>query len=278
MHDYARPRNVDEALALLGQGGWTILAGGTDLYVRSTRRGLAGRVVDVSGIDELTGITRAGEHWRIGAATSWSAVAADTTLPSAFDALRAAAREVGGWQIQNAGTIGGNLVNASPAADGVPALLVLDATVELRQAGQIRHLPLDAFIAGPRRTVLRDGELLTAVLVHEDAARGRAAFLKLGARRHLVISIAMVAARLEVAGDRIAGAAIAVGACSPVARRLRAVEAALFGASRDKAQALVTRADVAAALEPIDDVRGTAAYRLDAACELVRRAVAQALA
>jgi len=278
MRDYARPRSVGEALALLGQGGRTILAGGTDLYVRSPRRSLPGPVLDVTGIEGLAGITREGEHWRIGAATSWSTIAADTTLPPAFDALRAAAREVGGWQIQNAGTIGGNLVNASPAADGVPALLTLDATVELRRADQIRHLPLAAFITGPRRTALGDGELLTAVLVPRAAALGRAVFVKLGARRHLVISIAMAAVRLEVEGDRITGAAIAVGACSPVARRLGAVEAALVGASRDTVEARITYADVAAALQPIDDVRGTAAYRLDAACELVRRAVAQALA
>lgn len=278
MQDYARPRSVDEALALLGRGAATILAGGTDLYVRSARRSLPGAVLDVTGIDGLRGITHAGEHWRIGAATPWSTIAADTTLPAAFDALRAAAREVGGWQIQNAGTIGGNLVNASPAADGVPPLLVLDATVELRRGERIRHLPLAAFITGPRRTALDDGELLTAVLVPREAARGRAVFLKLGARRHLVISIAMVAVRLEVEAGRIAAAAIAVGACSPVARRLGAVEAALVGASRDTAEARITRVDMAAALEPIDDVRGTAAFRLDAACELVRRAVVQALA
>jgi CO/xanthine dehydrogenase FAD-binding subunit len=276
MHDYARPRSLGEALALIGQGGRTIIAGGTDLYVRTSRRGLGAGVVDVTGIEGLAGIAHDGQHWRIGAATTWSAIAADSTLPPAFDGLRAAAREVGGWQIQNAGTIGGNLVNASPAADGVPALLILDAAVELQSADGVRHLPLEMFIAGPRSTALRDGELLTAVLVPLAAARGRAAFHKLGARQHLVISIAMAAARLELEDGVVTRAAVAVGACSPVARRLEAVEAALVGASRDVAGARVDRAQVAAALAPIDDVRATAAYRLDAATELVRRTVAQA--
>lgn len=277
MRDYARPDSLDDALALLAAGGRTVLAGGTDLYVRHADRGLPGRVVDITAIAGLAGISRTADHWRIGAATTWRAIAADTTLPPAFDGLRAAAREVGGWQVQNAATIAGNLVNASPAADGVPPLLTLEAQLELRSLETVRQVPLAAFVTGSRRTALGPGELVTAVLVPHTAARGRAAFLKLGARRHLVISIVMVAARLELDGERIASAAVAVGACSPVARRLDAVEAVLAGATRDTAVARIGRAEVASALQPIDDVRGTAAYRLDAAVELVRRAVGQAL-
>ena len=136
---------------------------------------------------------------RIAACTTWSEIR-DAALPPACDALRAAAAEVGGRQIQNAGTIGGNLCNASPAADGVPPLLALDAAVELASAAGTRRLPLAAFLLGPRRTDRRPGEILTAVLLPEAALAGRSVFLKLGARRHLVISIAMVAVRLDVAG------------------------------------------------------------------------------
>ena len=132
-------------------------------------------------------------------------------------------------QIQNAGTIGGNLCNASPAADGVPPLLALDAEVELASAAGTRRLPLAAFLHGPRRTARRPDELLTAVLIPAAATEGRSAFLKLGARRYLVISIAMVAARLATADGRVTAAALAVGACGPVATRLPAVEAALVG-------------------------------------------------
>ena len=107
---------------------------------------------------------------RIGACTTWSAIR-DAALPPAFDALRAAAAEVGGGQIQNAGTIGGNLCNASPAADGVPPLLALDAEVELASAAGTRRLPLAAFLRGPRRTDRRPGEMLTAVLIPAAALR-----------------------------------------------------------------------------------------------------------
>ena len=185
---------------------------------------------------------------------------------------------VGGRQVQVAGTIGGNLCNASPAADGVPPLLALGAQVELVSASGTRRLGLEAFLLGPRQTALRPDEVLAAVLIPEDALRGRSAFVKLGARSHLVISIAMVAARLVVRDGRVAEAAIAVGACSPVAVRLPLVERSLQGVAVDRAAGTVAASDVQAALSPIDDVRATADYRRGAAVELVRRAVAGALA
>ena len=125
---------------------------------------------------------------------------------------------------------------------------------------------------------MQPGEVLAAVMIPEDALRGWSAFVKLGARSHLVISIAMVAARVVLEGGRVTGAAIAVGSCSPVAVRLPTVEAALVGASVAGAEGRVTAAEVQAALSPIDDVRATAGYRRAAVVELVRRAVAEAVA
>src|SRR5262249_12973399 len=152
------------------------------------------------------------------------------SLPPLFDGLKLAAREVGGVQIQNAGTLAGNLCNASPAADGVPALLALDAVVELAGPGGERSLPLERFILGPRRTALQTGELATAIRVPKPRGAARSHFLKLGARKYLVISIVMVAATIEVAADgRVAAAKVAVGACSPVAQRLRMLEMRLAG-------------------------------------------------
>ena len=212
-------------------------------------------------------------HLRIGACTPWAAIR-DAALPPACDALRAAAAEVGGRQIQTAGTIGGNLCNASPAADGVPPLLALDAEVELAAATGRRRLPLAAFLRDVRLTARRPDEILTAVLLPEAALAGRSAFLKLGARAYLVISIAMVAVRLAVADGRVTAAALAVGACGPVATRLPAIEARLIGAPADARLAdRIATAEVAAALRPIDDIRATAAYRAEAAAELLRRAV-----
>lgn len=272
---YARPTALPEALRLLAQGGWRVLAGGTDLYPGAGAQ-LSGPVLDLSGVPGLCGLTM-GEGLRIGAATTWAEIAA-ADLPPACNALQAAARAVGGRQVQVAGTIGGNLCNASPAADGVPPLLVLGAEVELVSATGSRRLPVPEFLLGPRRTALALGEMLTAVLIPKAALQGRSAFVKLGARAHLVISIAMAAVRLEVVEGRIAGAAIAVGACSPVALRLPAVEAALTGAPPPEALHRISAGEVQAALSPIDDVRATADYRREAAVELIRRAVAEALA
>lgn len=275
---YARPSELDEALRLLAGGVWTVLAGGTDLYPATTAQTLRGDVLDIGGIDPLRGIAQTPAHWRIGGRTTWTDVLR-AELPPAFDALKLAAREVGSVQIQNAGTVAGNLCNASPAADGVPPLLVLDAEVELTSAAGARTLPLPDFLTGPRRTGRRPDELLTAILVPTRSATGRSAFLKLGARKYLVISIAMTAVRLAVADGRVAEAAIAVGACSATAQRLPAVEAALTGRPADATLPQAVRdADMAAHLAPIDDIRGSAAYRTQAAAELVCRAVANVAA
>jgi CO/xanthine dehydrogenase FAD-binding subunit len=271
---YDRPETLQDALAILARAPRTLLAGGTDLYPATSAPELPGPVLDLTGIGELAGIARRDGCLAIGACTPWATVR-DAALPPACDALRAAAAAVGGVQIQNAGTIGGNLCNASPAADGVPPLLVLDAEVELAAPGGRRRLPLAAFLRGPRATARRPDEVLAAVLLPEAALAGRSAFLKLGARSHLVISIAMVAARLAVAEGRVAAAALAVGACGPVATRLPALEARLLGAPAGALAELVDPAEVAAALRPIDDVRATAAYRAEAAAELVRRALAE---
>ena len=275
MPDFARPSTVDEASRLLAAGGWRVLAGGTDLYP-GAGSGLAGPVLDVTALPGFSTIEM-GKGLRIGAAVSWSSIA-EARLPPALRALQQAARQIGGRQVQNAGTIGGNLCNASPAADGVPPLLALDAEVELMSDAGPRRLALQDFLLGPRRTALREGEVLAAVHVPEAALVGQSGFVKLGARSHLVISIAMAAVRLVVTGDIIVRAAVAVGACSPVAQRLPAVEAALIGAGVGEAVERVRAGDVQAALSPIDDVRATAAYRREAAVELVRRAVAEAVA
>lgn len=266
-----RPATVEEALSLLSQGG-RVLAGGTDLYPALRDGPVPDGMVDVTGVAAMKGIVREGTGWRIGAATTWTEVLR-ADLPPAFDGLRLAAREVGSVQIQNTGTVAGNLCNASPAADGVPALLTLGASVEVQGAGGTRRLPLQVFIRGPRDTALRPGELVTAL--HLPELRGQGAFLKLGARRYLVISIAMVAARVALEAGRIAEAAVAVGACSPVALRLTGLEAALTGAPPGEIAAHVAQADLSA-LTPIDDVRASAAYRGDAVRALIARTLTMA--
>ncbi len=275
---YLRPTELEEATEALASQPFTILAGGTDFFPARVGRTVDDDVLDISGVAALRGISEAPERIRIGARTTWTDMI-EAELPPWCEALKLAAREVGGMQIQNAGTIAGNLCNASPAADGIPALLILDADVELASAAGRRTLPLGAFLTGPRRTARQADELLTAVLVPRRAATGRSGFLKLGARKYLVISIAVTAVRLVTHAGRVAEAAIAVGACSATAQRIWKVEATLVGRPADATlPGAVRDEDVAPSLSPIDDIRGSAAYRAQAAAELVRRALAQVAA
>jgi len=270
---YIKPRSLDEALAVLASAEARILSGGTDFYPALGERVVREPVVDISGLREIRGISREADRFRIGGLTTWTEIIR-SPLPRCFDALKGAAREIGSVQIQNRGTIAGNLCNASPAADGVPPLLVLDAEVELSSKAGIRQMPLVEFLVGNRKTKRRKDELLTAVLVPRTLDDAASVFLKLGARRYLVISISMVAAvvRLDSNG-RVLEARIAVGSCSAVAQRLRMLERHLVGVSVRDGLANIVASEHLVPLSPIDDLRATAEYRRDAALRLVRRAL-----
>jgi CO/xanthine dehydrogenase FAD-binding subunit len=177
---------------------------------------------------------------------------------------------VGGRQIQNTGTLAGNLCNASPAADGTPNLIALDASVELASPRGRRNLPVAEFITGNRKTARAANEIVTALLIPKRKGDARSTFVKLGARKYLVISIAMVAAVIEADRDIVTRAAIAVGSCSLIAQRLPELERALAGVALDRLADIVTPEHLHA-LAPITDVRATKEYRQDAAVELVRR-------
>jgi len=270
---YLRPKTLDEAVSLLASPGGQILAGGTDFYPSLGERLPQGRVVDITALREIRGISFEPEQVRIGALTTWSDVIR-APLPRCFDALKAAAREVGSVQIQNRGTVAGNLCNASPAADGVPPLLALDAEVELASAVGWRLLPLEQFLAGNRKTQRRPDEILVAVLVPRRMEDAASAFLKLGARRYLVISISMVAVVVQSdAAGRVTEAHIAVGSCSAKALRLTDLEQALQSLPFRRGIGSAVKAEHLTPLSPIDDVRATADYRRDASLTLVQRAL-----
>ncbi|MDB5591748.1 FAD binding domain-containing protein [Enterovirga sp.] len=268
---YLRPRTVEDCCSALAEAPAAILSGGTDFFPALGDRPRPERILDLSAVADLAAIRIHDDHVAIGARATWSAIR-DAALPPAFDALRAAAREVGSVQIQNVATLGGNLCNASPAADGVPPLLLLEAELELVSAGGVRQLPLPEFLLGNRCTARRPDEVLTRILVPRGPGTARSSFVKLGARRYLVISIVMAAALVEVAGGRVRSARVAVGACSAVARRLPELETALVGRDAD-GLARHVRPEHLFALTPISDVRASAAYRDQAALELVRRAL-----
>ena len=274
IHQYERPVSIAAAARLLAAGRWAVLAGGTDLYPAHVGRPLPLPVLDITGVAALRGIGRDERGWRLGATTTWSDVRR-AELPPLFDALRAAAREVGGVQIQNAGTVAGNLCNASPAADGTPVLLALGASVVLVSERGEREVALEDFVLGPRRTARAADELVVAVRVPARSERCRSAFLKLGGRRHLTISMTMVAAVVDLdAAGRSHHAGVAVGSCSAVARRLPALEARLRSLPAGASLAAALEAGDLAPLTPIDDLRGSARYRLDATTTLLRRALA----
>jgi CO/xanthine dehydrogenase FAD-binding subunit len=268
---YLRPERLEDALEALGSQGLTVLAGGTDFYPARVGQALDEDVLDITALAELQGIRDQGDRWAIGAGVTWSELR-EAALPPCFDGLKAAAREIGGLQVQNAGTLVGNLCNASPAADGLPNLLALDARVELAGTQGRRSLAVADFVTGNRKTQRLPGELVTAISIPKSAPDTASSFAKLGARRYLVISIVMLAIVIEPEDGRVGAARLALGACSPVARRLRALEAALAGRALDGGLGdAMEDAHLDEALAPIDDIRATAAYRREAAATLLRR-------
>ena len=291
MGAFFRPTDIGDALSALADGGpggapWVVIAGATDHYPARVGRAPVEDILDVTAIRRLRGIEAVGgtedrpSGWHIGALTTWTDLV-ETPLPPMFEGLKAAALAVGGLQIQARGTVVGNVCNASPAADGTPNLLALDAAVDLASERGTRRVPIGAFVTGNRRTVRAADELVTGLFIPAamPGAKVCSVFEKLGSRAYLVISIAMVAAVVEVGADaRIAQARIAVGACSEVAQRLPALEAVLAGQPATPEAAQLVDAAQLADLAPIDDVRGTAVYRREAALVLVRRALARALA
>ncbi len=274
MGSYLRPTELDEALVALAASPRMLLAGGTDVYPARVGRPVDDDILDVTGLPDLRAITTTDGTCRIPALATWTdLVRAD--LPARFDGLKAAARAIGGLQIQNRGTIVGNICNASPAADGLPNLIALDARIELTSTAGRREVPAGEFVTGNRRTVRRSDELVSAVLVPVPNGDARSTFLKLGSRAYLVISIAMVAAMVELDPDgRVSSARIVVGACSEVPQRIPAAEARLIGRVPSNDVADEVAADDLADLTPIDDVRAPATYRREAAVVLVRRAIA----
>jgi len=270
---YLRPTTLEEAVHALAESRGTILSGGTDFFPALGDRAVTAPVIDISAVAELKGIHSTGDTITMGGRTTWHEIL-DAPLPRGFDGLKAAAREVGSVQIQHVATIAGNLCNASPAADGIPALMALDAEVTLASVSGMRRIPLANFVLGNRRTKRRPDEILSAVTVPRRLENSASAFLKLGSRRYLVISIAMVAANLVIdERGKIAEALLAVGACSASALRLRELEQSLRGVPAQPGIGRKVKQQHLAELSPIDDIRATAVYRKEAAQVLVERAL-----
>lgn len=261
--DVHAPSTLDEALLLRGEHPEARpIAGGTDLMVAlNAERERPGALLDLGRVAELRGWRREGDELVLGAGLTYTA-AAHGEVASELPALAAAARTVGSPQIRNRGTLGGNLGTASPAGDALPPLLIEDARVELASAGGRRELPLADFLLGPKRNALAEGELVVAVRMRPSGAPQT--FMKIGPRNAMVISVCSLA----LCADRERGELrAAFGSAGPVAR--------LVTAPLDEADGFAER--VMEAASPIDDQRGTAAYRRHALGVLVRRALARCL-
>jgi len=275
MGRYIRPSNLDQAVAALAQGRLTVLAGGTDIYPAHVARPIRDDILDIGGLEELIGIDETDDCYRIGAATPWHYLLNNDLSPQ-FSGLIAAARDIGGWQVQNTGTIVGNVCNASPAADGVPMLMAMDAYVELSSMHGVRKLPVGEFVIGNRRTAIFSDELLSAIIIPKAKNDAVSGFKKLGARRYLVISIVSVAGAMEI--DRsgiVTDARFAVGSCSEVAQRLPILEHEILGRNCDTDFATLVAAHQFSHLRPIDDIRATASYRLEAVETMTKRLLDQ---
>jgi CO/xanthine dehydrogenase FAD-binding subunit len=276
MTDALRPRTLDEALALRGaHPEATVVAGGTDLMVGvNFGRSEPSSLLDLSLVDELTAWARDDDYISVGAGVTFARI---TDELDDLSPLAEAAATVGSPQIRNRATLGGNIVTASPAGDGIAALAAYDAAIVVAKDGAAdRRIPWDAFFLGPKRTALAPDELVVAA--EWRPVDGPGTFAKVGPRSALVIAVASVCVQLDEPGHDVR---IAVGSVGPTVLRATRAEQLFTQLDWDApgADALREAGRLAAAdARPIDDLRGSAAYRRHAIEVLVPRALGWTLA
>lgn len=276
MTNFLQPDSLGACLEALAEHTFSILAGGTDVFPAWAMESAWGKfqhrdVLDISGVSELRKINISDIEIEIGALVTWTDIV-EENLPPELTALKEASLQVGGKQVQNRGTIVGNLCNASPAADGVPPLLALDASLVISSQGSKRQIDLKQFILGNRHTDLQFDEMVSGIVITRTGPRVHSAFEKLGSRKYLVISLAMVAAIIELNENGIIDRArIAIGACSEVAMRLSQLEKELEGKMFSSVIQQVVKPHHLESLKPINDVRASAEYRKRAALIMVQR-------
>ena len=266
------PGGLGEALRLLAvePGEWRPFAGGTDLMVLFEAGRLAPKkFFSIRHLAELRGIEEGDAHVTLGALTTYTEVRRSETLRREFPMLCAAARETGGLAIQNRGTVGGNIANASPAADTPPALLAYGAEVELVSAAGARWVAYEEFHTGYKQTLMRADELLARVRVRRPREGAIQHYRKVGTRRAQAISKVCFAGLAEVDDGSIADIRLALGSVAPTVLRCRKTEDVLKGREPDESTRQSALAALAAEVVPIDDVRSTARYRARVASNLL---------
>jgi CO/xanthine dehydrogenase FAD-binding subunit len=271
-YQFTTPSSLADALALLKRepGVWKPFAGGTDLMVLLEAGKLPHRnYINIWSLKELRGIEVTDSHITLGALTTYTEVQSHPVLHSEFPMLCQAASETGGLAIQNRGTIGGNIVNASPAADSPPALLAYDAEIELISSDGSRWLAYSSFHTGYKQMLIGPNELLVRIRMPRNTRGATHYYRKVGTRKAQAISKVCLAALAKLDGDQISDCRIALGSVAPIVVRCVQTEDALRGRKPDTGTIKSACATLSQEISPIDDIRSTADYRLQVAKNLL---------
>ncbi len=278
--DYRTPGTASEAAALLAANdGAFVLAGGTDLLVKLRAGFVAPRiVVDLKQIPRLRGIEHDARGWRIGAATACAEIGEHAAFLAAWPGVVEGLQLIGSTQIQGRATLGGNLCNASPAADSVPALIAAGAVCEVAGEGSEREVPVECIITGPGRTSLARGEFIMGFRLPDPQPRSGDAYLRFIPRTEMDIAVVGVGVALVLDAQGLCThARVGLGAVAPTPLLVAEAAKALIGTRVDDAALKALAAAASAACKPIDDKRGTIAYRIKVAGVLARRSAKNAL-
>lgn len=277
-YELRTPQALGETLELLSRepGAWKLFAGGTDLMVLLEAGKLAHQnYINIWNLDELRGIEITDEHVDLGALTTYTDMQANEVLRDEFPMLCQAASETGGLAIQNRGTVGGNIVNASPAADSPPALLAYDAEIELISSNGTRWIQYHGFHTGYKQMNIRPDELLSKIRLRRNQRITHQYYRKVGTRKAQAISKVCFAGVAGINKGLIEDVRIALGSVAPIPLRCAKTEAVLRGKNPDKALADIAVEELSREIAPIDDIRSTGAYRLRVCLNLLREFLKQ---
>jgi CO/xanthine dehydrogenase FAD-binding subunit len=274
---YVKIKTLSELIERIQDKQAQILCGGTDLMVKMSSGIIHSQfLLDISDTEELRGIDGCDDHIAIGAATTISEVLANELVADKLPLLRKVLCTIGSTQIRNRATLGGNLVNASPAADSAIPLLLHEASVDITGTNGNRRMLIEDLLLGPGKTALNTDEVITRILIPLPTAPFGSFFHKVGRRKAMVIAIASLGALFKVEDGRINEIRLAAGSVAPRPIRMRALEGQLAGQAITKALIEQAKGTAANAVSPIDDVRASSAYRRDVISELVARVVSLA--
>lgn len=276
--DYYRPKTLDEAIKLLREvENSKVIAGGTDLLVdMKTSRVRVRALVDISSISELLGVEDLSETIRIGAATKLQELIESRAVSQSLPLLKAAVESMGSLQIRNMATIGGNLCNASPAADTAPPLLAYDAELVIAGSEGLRTIPSTKFFVGYRKTALNSREILKEILIRKSEWSGWS-YIKLGRRNGFTLSVVAIAVLAKVVDNVVYDVRIALNSVAPTPIRVYRAEEVIRGKRVNWGLIEEAAKTVASEVTPIDDVRSTSWYRREMSYRLAIDALARAL-